>query len=175
MVISPSAVFVHSSRVPGWIWKSRAISGGTLTWLVSVTVVVMHKAYVSASAIASLENRLNSLITCFKTDESKKILHEVLTAVSGWRNTGQQLRLNAFTLDAYRSAFEHPLRDEAARLLGKSALRVRLKSPHTFVSSAALESSGPTTRAKSVSFGETVTGRRLKYRHLVPGARARSK
>lgn len=54
-----------------------------------------------------------------KTTESKKILREVFTAVSGWRKTGRQLRLKASTLDAYASAFEHPLMDEARRLLGK--------------------------------------------------------
>ncbi|MGO8766922.1 MAG: type II toxin-antitoxin system HipA family toxin [Limisphaerales bacterium] len=51
--------------------------------------------------------------------ESKKILHEVFTAVSGWRQTGRQLRLKASTLDTYASAFEHPLMDEARRLTGK--------------------------------------------------------
>ena len=54
-----------------------------------------------------------------KTAESKKILRKVFTAVSGWRKTGRQLRLKASTLDTYASAFEHPLMDEARRLLGK--------------------------------------------------------
>lgn len=54
-----------------------------------------------------------------KTAESKKILREVFTAVSGWRKTGRQLRLKASMLNAYASAFEHPLMDEARRLLGK--------------------------------------------------------
>ena len=54
-----------------------------------------------------------------KATESKKIFREVFTAVSGWRKTGRQLRLKASTLDAYSSAFEHPLMDEARRLLGK--------------------------------------------------------
>ena len=54
-----------------------------------------------------------------KTAESKKILREVFAAVSGWRKTGRQLRLKAATLDAYASAFEHPLMDETSRLLGK--------------------------------------------------------
>ena len=52
-----------------------------------------------------------------KATESKKILREVFTAVSGWRKTGRQLRLKASTLDTYASAFEHPLLDEARRLL----------------------------------------------------------
>jgi len=51
--------------------------------------------------------------------ESKKILRQVFTAVSGWRKTGRQLRLKASTLDTYASAFEHPLLDEARRLLVK--------------------------------------------------------
>ena len=54
-----------------------------------------------------------------KSTESKKILREVFTAVSGWRKTGRQLRLKASTLDTYTSAFEHPLMDEARQLLGK--------------------------------------------------------
>lgn len=54
-----------------------------------------------------------------KTAESKKILREVFAAVSGWRKTGRQLRLKATTLDAYASAFEHPLMDETGLLLGK--------------------------------------------------------
>jgi hypothetical protein len=36
-----------------------------------------------------------------KAAESKKILREVFTAISGWRKTGRQLRLKASTLDAY--------------------------------------------------------------------------
>jgi serine/threonine-protein kinase HipA len=54
-----------------------------------------------------------------KTAESKRILREVFAAVSGWRKTGRQLRLKAAMLDAYASAFEHPLMDETRRLLGK--------------------------------------------------------
>jgi serine/threonine-protein kinase HipA len=51
-------------------------------------------------------------------DAAKQVLREVLAAVSGWRKTGRQLRLQATTLDAYASAFEHPLREEARRLIG---------------------------------------------------------
>jgi serine/threonine-protein kinase HipA len=53
-----------------------------------------------------------------KATESKEILREVFIHVAGWRKTGRQLRLKASTLDAYASAFEHPLMDEAKRLLG---------------------------------------------------------
>jgi serine/threonine-protein kinase HipA len=54
-----------------------------------------------------------------KADEAKKILREVFSVAAGWRKTGQKLRLKAGTLDTYRSAFEHPLMDEARRLTGK--------------------------------------------------------
>ena len=54
-----------------------------------------------------------------KANESKKILREVFTAVSGWRKTGRHLRLKASTLDTYASAFEHPLMGEAGRILGE--------------------------------------------------------
>lgn len=54
-----------------------------------------------------------------KTAEAKEILGEVFRAVSEWRNTGRRLRLKAATLDAYGSAFEHPLMDEARQLLGR--------------------------------------------------------
>lgn len=53
-----------------------------------------------------------------KAAESKKILREVFTAVSGWRKTGRKLRIKASTLDAYASAFENPLMDEAMSLIG---------------------------------------------------------
>jgi hypothetical protein len=46
------------------------------------------------------------------------VLREVFVAVSGWRTTGKRLRLKAPTLDAYASAFQHPLMDEARQLLG---------------------------------------------------------
>ena len=52
-----------------------------------------------------------------KTAAAKTILREVFTAVSGWRDTGRRLRLRAATLDAYASAFEHELMDEARTLL----------------------------------------------------------
>jgi len=54
-----------------------------------------------------------------KTAEAKEILGEVFAAVSQWRNTGRRLRLKAPTLDAYASAFEHPLMDEARQVLGR--------------------------------------------------------
>ena len=54
-----------------------------------------------------------------KTSESKRIVSEVFAAVSDWRKTGRQLRIKASTLDAYASAFEHPLMDETTRLIGK--------------------------------------------------------
>jgi serine/threonine-protein kinase HipA len=54
-----------------------------------------------------------------KAAESKRILRDVFTAVTGWRKAGRQLRLKASSLDAYASAFEHPLMDETRGLLGK--------------------------------------------------------
>ena len=53
------------------------------------------------------------------TADARKILGEVFAAVSGWRTTGKRLRLKAPTLDAYASAFQHPLMDEARQLLGQ--------------------------------------------------------
>ena len=50
--------------------------------------------------------------------EAKSILREVVRAVSKWKAIGRQLGLKASTLDAYATAFEHPLSDEAARLVG---------------------------------------------------------
>jgi hypothetical protein len=54
-----------------------------------------------------------------KAAEAKKILREVFTVIAGWRKTGRQLRLRADTLDAYASAFEHSLMDEAKGIIGK--------------------------------------------------------
>ncbi len=52
-----------------------------------------------------------------KAAEAKVILREVFDGVSGWRNTGKQLRIKVSTFDVYATAFEHPLRDEAHQLL----------------------------------------------------------
>ena len=52
-----------------------------------------------------------------KSAAATTLLREVFTAVSAWRNTGRKLRFKAGTLDAYASAFEHELMDEARRLL----------------------------------------------------------
>ena len=51
-----------------------------------------------------------------KAAEAKPILREVLAAVSDWRKTARQLHIKANTLDAYATAFEHPLMDEARHL-----------------------------------------------------------
>lgn len=48
---------------------------------------------------------------------AKEIVREVFSPVSVWRKTGQRLRIKAATLDAYASAFEHPLMDEAREIL----------------------------------------------------------
>ena len=54
-----------------------------------------------------------------KQKEAKTILGEVFSAVSTWHQTGIQLRIKLATLDAYASAFENPLMEEAKRLLSK--------------------------------------------------------
>lgn len=54
-----------------------------------------------------------------KPAEAKQIIREVFTAISGWRKTGRKLGLKVTTLDAYASAFEHTLWDEAKALLGE--------------------------------------------------------
>lgn len=54
-----------------------------------------------------------------KSAEARRILGEVFATVSGWRTTGKRLRLKASTLDAYASAFQHPLMDETSQLLGQ--------------------------------------------------------
>ena len=53
-----------------------------------------------------------------KAADSKNILREVFTAVSGWHKTGRKLRHKVATLEAYASAFENPLIEEAKRLVG---------------------------------------------------------
>ena len=54
-----------------------------------------------------------------KADDAKGILREVFTAVSAWRRTGRRLRIKGATLDAYASAFERELMNEARSLLAK--------------------------------------------------------
>ena len=51
-----------------------------------------------------------------KAAEANAILRGVFAAVSNWRKTARQLRLGAGTLDAYATAFEHPLMAEAQHL-----------------------------------------------------------
>ena len=54
-----------------------------------------------------------------KGPAAKSILREVFTAVAAWRRTAARLRLKGATVEAYASAFEHELMDEARRLLAK--------------------------------------------------------
>jgi serine/threonine-protein kinase HipA len=54
-----------------------------------------------------------------KAPDAKNILREVFTAVSAWRQTGGRLRLKRGTLNAYASAFEHEMMDEARNLLAR--------------------------------------------------------
>ncbi len=48
--------------------------------------------------------------------EARRILGEVLAAVSGWRKIGLRLGIRPTTLEAYASAFEQPLMKEAVGL-----------------------------------------------------------
>jgi serine/threonine-protein kinase HipA len=54
-----------------------------------------------------------------KGPAAKSILREVFTAVAAWRRTAARLRLKRATMEAYASAFEHELMDEARKLLAK--------------------------------------------------------
>ncbi len=86
----------------------------------------IDRVYVSKTAIsedpgeASIETAL-AAATRFglKPAEAMTILAEVFDAVSRWHFVGRKLKITAGTLDAYASAFEQPLMDEAKRLLGK--------------------------------------------------------
>jgi serine/threonine-protein kinase HipA len=51
-----------------------------------------------------------------KSDEATRIVREVYSAVSRWRQTGKKLRIKSATLDAYATAFEHPMMSEAQSL-----------------------------------------------------------
>jgi len=53
-----------------------------------------------------------------KPSEAKAILREVFKSVVPWRVVGRKLRLKASVLDAYESAFEHPLLAEAKARVG---------------------------------------------------------
>ena len=54
-----------------------------------------------------------------KPAEARFDLRKVFAAVSAWRATGRALRLKATTLDAYATAFDHGLMEEARRLMKK--------------------------------------------------------
>ena len=76
------------------------------------TAITEHQEEPTIAAAMTAATRFG-----LKAGEAKTILHEVFSAVSAWRKTGRQLRIKANTLDAYASAFEHPLMDEARCLL----------------------------------------------------------
>ena len=85
----------------------------------------MDRARTTKTAIAENQEEPNIALALaaaprfgLKVATAQKILRQVFTAVAGWRKTGRQLRLKASTLDAYASAFEHPLMDETRRMLG---------------------------------------------------------
>lgn len=51
-----------------------------------------------------------------KATAAKSIVREVFSAVTDWRKTAKKLRIPVRTLDAYTSAFDHPLMDQARKL-----------------------------------------------------------
>jgi len=51
------------------------------------------------------------------TSDARRILREVFTAVSAWKNTGRKLGMKASAIEAYSTAFEHELAEETRRLL----------------------------------------------------------
>lgn len=53
-----------------------------------------------------------------KPAEARRILRKLMMVVSDWRKIGRRIGIKASTLDSYGSAFEHPLMDEARRLVG---------------------------------------------------------
>jgi serine/threonine-protein kinase HipA len=74
------------------------------------------------------EDRLESSITGalevaprfgLKAADAISILCEVYDPISKWRTVAGKLKLNAATIDAYSTAFEHNLMDEARTLLKK--------------------------------------------------------
>ena len=52
-----------------------------------------------------------------KPNEAKDILHEVFSAVSGWKDVGRRLKLKRQNLESYATAFEQPFMREAKDLL----------------------------------------------------------
>jgi serine/threonine-protein kinase HipA len=64
----------------------------------------------SIAAALAAASRFNLTST-----QAQTILREVLVVVSDWRKTGRKLRIKAVTLDAYATAFEHPLLEEARK------------------------------------------------------------
>lgn len=52
-----------------------------------------------------------------KPAAAKTVLREVHTAVADWRKAAKKLRIPGYTLDAYASAFEHPLIEDAGAIL----------------------------------------------------------
>jgi serine/threonine-protein kinase HipA len=80
----------------------------------SKTAISEDQAEPTVAGVLAVADRFG-----LKAPESKRILREVFTAVSNWRPAGRRLQLKATTLDAYASAFEHPLMDETRHLIGK--------------------------------------------------------
>jgi serine/threonine-protein kinase HipA len=86
----------------------------------------MERARMSKTAITENQNEptIAEMLDAaqrfgLSSDLSKRILREVFSAVSDWRKTGRGLRLKTPSLDAYASAFEHPIMDEARSWIGR--------------------------------------------------------
>lgn len=82
----------------------------------------IERAQVPKTAISEEEDRpsLESALQVasrfgLKPAAAREIVRDVHAAVSAWHKVGRSLGFSARTLDAYASAFEHPLMDEAAK------------------------------------------------------------
>ena len=80
----------------------------------SKTPISEEQAEASIGAALGVAGRFR-----LKPPEAKGILGEVFTAVAAWRRTAKRLGLKSTTMEAYASAFEHELMEEARRLLAK--------------------------------------------------------
>ncbi len=80
-------------------------------WRAPKTAIIEDQGEPSIAAAFDAASRFG-----ITTSTAKGILREVVAAITDWRKTGRQLRIRATTLDAYASAFEHPLMDEARKL-----------------------------------------------------------
>ena len=78
-----------------------------------------HKTPISEDSGQSSINEALRVINRFglRRGEAELILGEVYDAVSNWRKTARKLEIKASTINAYASALENPLMEEAGRIL----------------------------------------------------------